>query len=257
MSNALDEPLIVKQLRQQIEQKNGLLRGLVEELEQMRVDLSLLRREYTVRVGDLYLQLDLLALKLKAKKKIKELIEKGIEPEKAASEVDAEFQELYEKVGEQFNSYAREKEHLEKRNDMSDEEKQKLRQLWKKLAHKFHPDFAKTIEERGQFERVMKEINRAYTDGNLELLEQIEREEIDTTSQKVATEEDLKKQLSSIEHHVKEVEREKVILENSEWYAWKTSYERALRVGRDLLSELEDRLRMDIKERERQLANEQ
>lgn len=61
-----------------------------------------------------------------------------------------------------------EEKDIKSRKSISEEE---LKKIWRKLAHKFHPDKANGNEE------MMKKINKAYAEGDLEILRSIDQNE--------------------------------------------------------------------------------
>jgi len=144
-----------------------------------------------VKVGRLYLKLDEVDLEILKFKKIEDLIGKGFSFEEAQKVVEETLRRRREQIKEEYKKLDEEEKDIESRKDISEEDKAELKKLWRKLAHKYHPDKANGNEE------MMKKINKAYAEGDLETLRAIDQNEVGTDIE-VKTIEALKNKLAGL-----------------------------------------------------------
>lgn len=74
----LFEESLKHHIKQEIVEKERLLSELIEDLENLKIDLSLIKQEYEIKIGRLFLRLDEIDLEILKFKKIGDLINKGI-----------------------------------------------------------------------------------------------------------------------------------------------------------------------------------
>ncbi|MEX0918479.1 MAG: hypothetical protein WDZ85_00705, partial [Candidatus Paceibacterota bacterium] len=126
------------------------------------------------------------------------------------------------------------------------EDKEELKKLWRKLAHKYHSD------KSGGNDEMMKKINKAYAEGDLETLRTIDRtgagDDIETQ-----TIESLKNKLAGLETSIKKIYQEYESLKKSEWFILRENIEKAKKHNRDILSELADKVLSDVTKKENQV----
>ena len=131
---------------------------------------------------------------------------KPIEEEDDDDDDDDELDELFEDNDSQEN-HQRRRQFWEAEQDSESptvartDESRKIRQTFLRLAEIFHPDKVKDNETQMTHTEIMKEINKAYQDGDLARLLEIERkyevgETIDNNS-----EDDLSRRCKNIEQH--------------------------------------------------------
>lgn len=246
-NTAIDEPLEKRELEKAISEKEKTLNELIEEIEQLKIDLTAVKQEYDVKVGRLYLKLDELDLEILKFKKIEDLINKGFSFEEAQKIVEETLKKRREQIEEEYKKLNEEEKEVESRKNISAEEKEELKKLWRKLAHKYHPD------KFGGDEEMMKKINKAYAEGDLETLRAIDQngagDGIETY-----TIEALKNKLAGIEISIKKIHQEYELLKKSEWFILKENIEKAKKHDRDILSELADKVLSDIAKKENQVG---
>jgi len=246
-NTSLDEPIEKRELEKAISEKEKKLNELIEKIEQLKIDLTIIKQEYDVKVGQLYLRLDEIDLEILKFKKIKDLINKGFSFEEAQKVVEETLKKRREQIEEEYKKLDEGKKDIESRNGISEKEKAKLRKLWRKLALKFHPD-----RENGN-EEIMKRINKAYAECDLETLRAIDQSEIGSDVE-TKTIEALKKKLSGLEKSIKKISQEFEQLKHSEWFILKENIGKAKKQGRDILSELADKVLTDIAKKENQVS---
>jgi len=247
-NKSIDESSEKKILRQKVQELKGELLLLTEKVEQLKIDLVVIKQEYDIRIGRLYLRIDELDLEILKYKKIEDLLKRNISLDEAKKIVEETLKARQKTIDEEYAKLDEEEEIVEKRKNIPENEKQELKKLWRSLAHKYHPDLARNDEDRNKYEEIMKKINKAYANGDLEALKAIEQEHIED-SDSISTEL-LKTKLQDIESAIVRLEKEYSMLKKSEWQVWKNNIEKAKKQGRDLLLELEQKLLQDISAKE-------
>lgn len=245
-NTSLDEPLEKRELQETILEKEKLLIEIIEEIEHFKIDLSVVKQEYDIKIGRLYLKLDETDLEILKFKKIEDLINKGFSFEEAQKVVEETLKKRREQIEEEYKKLNEEEKDIEKRKTISQEEQEELKKLFHKLAHKFHPDLT------GGDDTMMKKINKAYADGDLETLRAIDQGE-GVGSVDIKTIEELKSKLARLEESIKKALHEQEQLKHSEWAILKESIEKAKKQKRDILSELAEKVTEDIAKKENQL----
>lgn len=243
---SLDEPLEKRELQQSIAEKEKLLIELVEEIERLKIDLSVIKREYDIKIGRLYLKLDETDLEILKFRKIEDLINKGFSFEKAKKVVEDTLKKRREQIDEEYKKLNEEEKDIVERKTISKEEQEKIKKLFRKLALKFHPDLA------GDDDSMMKKINKAYSDGDLETLDAIDQGE-GFGNVEITTIKELIIKLTRLEKSVEKAIYEQEQLKRSEWFILKESIDNAKKQKRDILSELADKVVEDIAKKENQL----
>ncbi len=140
-----------------------------------------------------------------------------------------------------------EEKEVETRKSISAEDKEELKKLWRKLAHKYHPD------KVGGNEEIMKKINKAYAEGDLETLRAIDQSGAGNGVE-TQTIEALKSKLVGLETSIKKIHQEYELLKKSEWFILKENIEKANKHSRDILSELADKVLSDIAKKGNQVS---
>lgn len=242
-NTALDEPKEKHELQQAISEKEKVLIELLEEIEHFKIDLSVVKQEYDIKIGRLYLKLDEVDLEILKFKKIEDLINKGFSFEEAQKVVEDTLKNRRENIDEEYKKLNEDEKDVEKRKTISKEEQEEIKKLFHKLAHKFHPDLT------GGDDTMMKKINKAYSDGDLEALRAIDQGEISGNAD-IKTIEELKNKLARLEESIKKALYEQEQLKRSEWAILKDSIDKAEKQNRDILSELSEKVVEDIAKKE-------
>jgi len=246
-NTSLDEPLEKRELENAISEKEKLLLVLLEEIEQLRIDLSITKQEYDIKIGRLYLKLDEINLDILKFKKIEDLLGQGLSFSEAQKIVEESLNSHYEQIKSEYEKLNEEEIALKNQKELNEEEKRELKKLYYKLAHKFHPDL------NGGNDEMMKKINKAYNDGDIETLRVIDRGNIYIEPEKLVSIESLKNKLQTLEKSITKADSEYDILKKSEWFILKENIENARAQKRDLLDELSDKVLTDIAKQENQL----
>lgn len=245
-NTSIDEPLEKRELEKAISEKEKKLNALIDEIEQLKIDLTVIKQEYDVKIGRLYLKLDEVDLEILKFKKIEDLISRGFSFEEAQKIVEETLRKKREQIEEEYKKLDEEEKDIESRKDISEEDKAELKKLWRKLAHKYHPDKANGNEA------MMKKINKAYAEGDLETLRAIDQNEIGTDTE-IKTIEVLKSKLAGLEKSINKISQEFEQLKRSEWYILKENIGKAKKQKRDILGELSEKVLSDIAKKDNQL----
>jgi len=243
LNTSLDEPKEKRELQQAISEKEKVLIELVEEIEHFKIDLSVVKQEYDIKIGRLYLKLDEIDLDILKFKKIEDLINKGFSFEEARKVVEDTLKKRRDQIEEEYKKLNEEEKDVDKRKNISKEEQEELKKLFRKLAHKFHPDLT------GGDDAMMKKINKAYNEGDLETLRAINQGE-GIASIDIKTIEELRNKLARLEESIKKALYEQEQLRRSEWAILKDSIDKAEKQNRDILSELSEKVVEDIAKKE-------
>jgi len=246
-----------------IAEKEDEVSELSIQVQNIKIALNVFLGEYNSRVGSLYVKLDELNLRIKeyqlridlAKgRKISQDSLKNIEKE--VSETFTEERRHMGDLEDEASEFSEEyREYLEQEKEgppLDTEAQEKLKQLYRKLARKFHPDLAKDDKQRTEFNKIMSIINEAYKNGDLETLEkymrQAEREEKiakETTEEKLAR---LKQDYEIILGIIAKLSVELAASETSETYKLREKVNQAKKEGGDSLLELATSIQKEIDE---------
>jgi len=241
------EHTLRQKLHLAIEKKQTILEDLMEKGETLKVELDFIKHEYNVRIGGLLLKDNHLDLEILQLKNLKELIKGGMSYKQALKfEEDAFYTEMLEMQKEQ-ERLNEEKKILEEIQDVSEEIMEDIKTIWKKLIRRFHPDLVVDPHEKQEREEIMKKINKAYTEHNLDVLYAFESSNsaVDT---KELTIQDLEKMLETIENAILNAQGELNVLKKSTWYEWKKKKDKVNEMfkKKDIFAELEQTLLDDI-----------
>lgn len=127
-----------------------------------------------------------------------------------------------------------------------------LKQLYRRLARRFHPDLALDEVDRAYRTDLMMAINAAYAAGNLEELERLAEEPDSISRAPQSLEElavDLQREIERCRRRLIEIATELATLEEHDSARLLRRAERAAAEGRDLLAELAADLRRRITEK--------
>jgi len=241
------EDLVIEIESRKIEAKREQIAHLCLELEEMKLDLRRFEAEYGAMIGKLLLELDRLKVKLKeyslkietananpnmTEEEIDQLIEGKLKWERAKVEKQ---EEMLEKIKDEFEP-----------GESDRTEREEMRRLYLKLAKKYHPDKA---EDKEKSERMMAIINKAYEEGDLQLLRKLSvqvDDEIEEPSKKRRIER-LREQDRRLDRVIAELKEEMERIRRSPMYRLKCQVEAAKRRGEDLFERMAEEVRGKIK----------
>ncbi len=242
------EERIKQQLQKSIERKRKVLEIWMEKVETLKMELELIKNEYTVRIGYLLLKDNQLDLEIIQYKNLKRLMEEGMTYEEAVkAEEDKFYNEILRMQKEQEKIEA-EKSFFENRQEIPHDVQEDMKALWKKLIRKFHPDLVVNPEEKEKRELIMKQINSAYTQGDITALEQLENT-VDAHNVGESSRDRLEEILVQTENLIQKTKENFKELRESQWYVWKKRKEKTKNTfskGEDVFAELEKKLLDDV-----------
>lgn len=249
----------IDEIKEEINGKRAIVANLSEEIANLKRELSSFEAEYHTRVGVLYVRLDELELELREyNKRIKLLKSKKIDNlvdlEKTIEEQFHKDKEKINKEKEEAEQYIEEYKAVKKKPELDEESEKKLKSLYRELAKKYHPDMARTSEEKERYNKIMAEINQAYNDKDLGKLEELAMSlKIPEKTFAGTVEEEIKRLIKESEKLydiISRLEDKLVAIKNSDTYKFKVKHDESKEHGRDLLKEIEDNLKAKIKQRE-------
>jgi hypothetical protein len=159
----------------QIEVRHRQVAELEAELESLKLELGFFEAEYHARVGTLFVELDRIRLAIEEyDRRIAGLTSRpDADPADVEREVHSEFSRRHEEVRNEEEETRRFEEihHADRaRPQLDGTEEDEAKRLFRELAKRFHPDLARTIEERHKREQVMRRVNEAFRARNLDML---------------------------------------------------------------------------------------
>lgn len=240
-----------------IEDKRKQVEDLTVTVEQLRKEVDLFQHKYNSHVGRFYLELDQIDLEAQEYRLRLKLQQENISAEEIERRVEACFKENRAR----FNTVDNEKESKKKtkKKQLPDEEANYVKNLYRKLAKRFHPDKAEHPDEQNRHEQLMPLINRAYEDQDLLILERLNIGETDfkeTTEQTHKEKrEQLHQNLRNLNRIMSELRSEINRVKAGRTYQLKQQVENAEKNGNDLLSTLAADLRRRVKSSKKQLTN--
>lgn len=230
-----------KDLRASIARRRKILLEKTEKVESLRISLETVRREYLFRVGRLFLQDDQLDGEIFKHRKLLGFLRSGCTLEEAEKRIENMIKSNNEypfgpdiKVDFEYENVSN---NSEQNGGIKD-----LKQLWKKLLRKLHPDLTLDSKEKERREKIIKEINKAYEANDLVLLQSIEGKHVHHEKTPDMTTREMEELLLTIENAIIGQENEFRRLRKSEWYFWKVKSDLARKKKEDVFFELEERL---------------
>jgi nucleotide-binding universal stress UspA family protein len=252
----------IDNIKEKINGKRAIIANLSEEIATLKRELTSFEAEYHARVGVLYVRLDELELELREyDKRIKLLksrkIDNLVDLEKIIEEKFQKDKEKINKEKKEAEHYIEEYEAVKEKTKLDEESEKKIKSLYRELAKKYHPDMARTLEEKERYNTIMAEINQAYNDKDLGKMEELSmRLKIpeETFSETVEEEiEKLIKESQKLDDIISRFEDELVVVKSSDTYKLKMKADESKAQGKDFLKELEDNLNTKIELREEEL----
>ncbi len=229
-----------------IKKNRDKLVKLVTKCEMLKVELEMVQQEYTVRVGQLFHKSGQQDLDIIYYKNLISLMHEGRSYDEAVTELEDTYYARQRKLDEEREQMERAKEIYEKRiraNEITED--MSIKELWKQLVSKFHPDLVQDEQEKKRREEIMKKLNQAYEEQNVEILKSLERDAIIENTHDVTIDK-LTDILIRTENQIIEQQALYLDLRNSEWYRWKLNIAKAKTKKIDIFRDLERSLLDEI-----------
>jgi len=134
-----------------------------------------------------------------------------------------------------------------------------LKDLYREVAKRIHPDLATDEEERKRRTQLMSEANKAYEEGDEERLRAILREWESSPEAVPGDSEGARlvrtiRKIAQVEERLRIIKTEITALKESDLYELKTKVEEAVKQGRDLFAEMAAQLDQQIEDAHRRLS---
>ncbi len=235
-----------KDLQERIEKQKKKLVSLITKCELLRVELDMIRQEYTVRVGQLFHKSNQQDLDIIYYRNLIELLEKGYTYSDAVKKLDDTYYAQQHKLHKEREQMQRDQKIYEMRIESADKSQDpQIKNLWKQLVSKFHPDLVQDQNEKSRREEMMKLINRAYQEKNMDTLKKLQNNSSHIFNAE-NTIQSLENILVEIENQIIEQEEVYEELKTSEWYHWRTTIARAKKKNQDVFIDIEHNLLNEI-----------
>ncbi len=232
-----------KKLRLLIDKKRGILKELILKTEMLRVNLDMAKHEYMVRVGSLFLKDNQLELEIICLNNILQFMHQGYTQEEAEQKVSKNFYAQKADFEEEQEEILEEENIIKKREENKAVSEGELKEVWKRLVFKFHPDLIQDADEKQKRESIMKQINLAYQENDYDLLVKIENENKVTAE---LTVDNLEELLAFVVEDIRQQRISFSELKKSEWYDWMIKIELAKKKSVNIFADTEKRLLNDI-----------
>lgn len=139
----------------------------------------------------------------------------------------------------------------EAQQELNKDEKAELKQLYRQLARRFHPDLALNEADRAYRTELMMAINTAYAVADLAQLQQLAQEPDSVSDVDYARQDEklfilLQRELTRVLRRMKEIEQELATLEKHQSAKYMRQAERAASTGRNWFAEMEQQLRESV-----------
>lgn len=244
--NSLDIPPERKKLKREILEKKQQYGTLLKNIELLKADISNFRELYEKEITPLHERINQLDNLLFKYRNISQYVDDVFTFEEAEKVFDETMKERQERIEAEFKRQYKRKNHVEKRSRLSQNNQEKLKTYYYKLARIFHPDRANGNE------LMMKQINKAYMDGDLELLQDFDLEY--TPENRDETLSGLQQSLLTTKKKIEKAQREIQSLQKSEMYIQKISLQKKHKIHNgSLITNLVHELMSEVTKKEEEL----
>lgn len=232
-----------KKLSAVINKKRGLLKELIAKSEMLKVSLDMAKHEYMVRVGSLFLKDNQLELEIICLNNVLQLMHQGYSREEAELKISKNFYAQKADIEEEREEILEEEKIIKKREENTLVPQEKVKEVWKRLVFRFHPDLIQDPLEKQKRETIMTQINLAYQENDFDRLVRIEKENGVTSEMTVSNLEEL---LAILTEEIRQQKLSFLELKKSEWYEWMLKIEYAKKKSINIFADTEKRLLNDI-----------
>lgn len=165
----------------EVETRKRRAAHLQAELEERRVELGRFEAEYHARAGTLFVELDRVRLAIdEYERRIARLTtDPTADPNRIEEDVQREFRHRHEDIRQdedETRRYERVFERDQARPQLDEAGEEEIVRLYRELARRFHPDLARTDEERRRREPLMQRINAAFQERKIAALRALQSE---------------------------------------------------------------------------------
>ena len=256
LKQAIEEATDVelRDVRTQVSTRHDRVAQLESELVETRTELVLFERRLDQELGNLKHTLSVLSSKLEHERRRAEW--KAQWGDRAGSEgipedVVEQFQKKWRPQGAPATSVVE--------ISLDDESQEQLKTSFRVLAKRFHPDLVLEPEEKRRRERIMTEVNQAYSAKDLNTIEKLMEKPAVVGGEPVRTRDEevghLRKEILRLDLVIEKLEQTLLDLVNSSTVKLMLDVTMARNEGRDLLTEMAQEYRSEISRVESELAS--
>lgn len=163
----------------EVELRQGRVAGLQAELATLNLALSRFNAEYQTRVGTLFAELDRARLAVDEYERRIAYIQSGQgDLSQVEEDIRTEFASQRQEVQDEEEETRRYRESFERERDrprLDAEGEMSLKARYRELAKRYHPDLARTENERRRRESLMQQVNAAFSQRDEAALRAIEQ----------------------------------------------------------------------------------
>jgi hypothetical protein len=200
-----------KDLRQEISDKEKFYKRISKELEHLKAEISTLQEVHDYKLGHLYARLDQLENLLFKYRHISEYTDDIFSFEEAQKVFESTMKERQERMDEEYRKQSSRDNVEDTEQGLSPKHKEELKRIYRNLAYIFHPD------KTGGDEAMMKRINKAYSEGNLQELRSLDMAHIPRSSDDTLR--GLQHRLVVVTQLIRKAKKEKLSLKKSHLFA--------------------------------------
>jgi len=198
-----------RDLKHSIAVMEHLYKRMLKQAERLNREITDFQRLYDEKILGLYQRLNELESVLFKYRHISEYVDDIF----SFSEAQKIFDEtMKDRQARMDNEYRKQKKRqsFDRKNNLSEKHKEELKRFYRNLAHIFHPD------KNGGDEQMMKRINKAYREGNLDALRDMDLEYIPRNEDE--TKKGLEHRLQSVILKIEKAKKEIVSIRKSDMY---------------------------------------
>ncbi len=245
-STSLDITPEKKDLVRAIEEGEKRYSLILKKAQLLKRDISDFQKIYDARIRRLYQRLNALESLLFKYRNISEYVDDIFSFTEAQNIFEETMKDRRARMEDEYREQNRIKDSADKIKGMPGKDREELKRIYRSLARIFHPD------KTGGDEQMMKRINKAYKEGDLESLRDLDLEHVsksDDTSFK-----GLQNRLEIVLRLIKKVNKEITSLRKSDMYILRKNLSKmSITETGNVLDHLARELRREIVKKEQEL----
>lgn len=247
VSTSLDFTREKKDLIRTIEKAEKRYSLILKKAELLKQEISDFEKKYDAKIRRLYQRLNVLESLLFKYRNISEYVDDLFSFSDAENVFEETLKDRRARMENEFSEWKQTNDSVHTVNGMAITEREELKQLYRKLARMFHPD------KTGGDEQMMKYINRAYKEGNLELLRDLDLEHVSGNEDDSLV--GLQNRLVIVIRRIEKVNKEMKMLRKSDMYILRRNLLKTNKANTGIiLDTLAKELRKEIVKKEEELG---
>ena len=165
----------------EIEERKRRVAELRAELESLKLSVGRFDIEYHARIGTLFAEIDRIRLAIEEYEQRISLL--TADPHANPTEIEREISDQFGRQSEEVRAEEEETRRYEQAHqreqelpELGPDAEERAKRLYRELAKRFHPDLARTEDERRNRETVMQRVNAAFRSRDVAALEAMSAE---------------------------------------------------------------------------------